>query len=121
MFAKWKSWLWLNEKTGPHQETGGNGLRPVWQHRPYDHILRPDESREAVAYYIWMNPVRKGLCTRPEEWPFSGSLTVDWKRLLTPPENLWVPPWKREMRRGADLKVGATSGQRQEEKRGGAL
>jgi len=68
--------------------------RPLWQDRPYDHILRPDENWEAVAYYIWMNPVRKGLCTRPEDWPFSGSMTVDWKRLLTPPRNPWVPPGK---------------------------
>ena len=66
----------------------------LWQDRPYDHILRPDESWEAVAFYIWMNPVRKGLCERPEDWPFSGSLTVDWKRFLTPPEKLWVPQWK---------------------------
>jgi putative transposase len=70
-------------------------LKRLWQVRPYDHILRPNESWEAIAYYIWMNPVRKGLCARPEDWPFSGSLTVDWKRLLTPPANPWVPPWKR--------------------------
>ena len=75
----------------------------LWQDRPYDHILRPDESWEAVAYYIWMNPVRKGLCTRPEEWPFSGSLTVDWKRLLTPPKNPWVPLWKYKEPGSADL------------------
>jgi putative transposase len=66
----------------------------LWQDRPYDHILRPDESWEAVAFYIWMNPVRKGLCNRPEDWPFSGSLTVDWKRLLTLPQRPWVPDWK---------------------------
>ena len=34
----------------------------LWQDRPYDHILRPEESWEAVAYYIWMNPVR--VCSR---------------------------------------------------------
>jgi putative transposase len=67
----------------------------LWQHKPYDHILRSDERWEAVAYYIWMNPVRKGLCARPEDWPYSGSSTVDWKRMLTPPEQMWVPPWKR--------------------------
>ncbi len=75
--------------------------QPLWQDRPYDHILRPDDSWEAIAYYIWMNPVRKGLCARPEDWPFSGSLTVDWKRMLTPPTNPWVPPWKGG--RSADL------------------
>ena len=66
----------------------------LWQDRPYDHILRQDESWEAVAYYIWMNPVRKGLCARPEDWPYSGSMTIDWKRFLTPPDELWVPSWK---------------------------
>ena len=64
----------------------------LWQDRPYDHILREDERWEPVAYYIWMNPVRKGLCERAEDWPYSGSLTVDWKRFLTPPEKLSVPP-----------------------------
>jgi REP-associated tyrosine transposase len=73
------------------------GLR-LWQHKPYDHILRPDERWEAVAYYIWMNPVRKDLCNRPQDWPFSGSRTVDWRRLLTPPAELWVPPWKNPAR-----------------------
>jgi putative transposase len=67
----------------------------LWQHKPYDHVLRPEERWEAVAYYIWMNPVRKGLCARPENWPYSGSQTMDWKRLLVPPEEFWVPPWKK--------------------------
>ncbi len=67
----------------------------LWQHKPYDHILRSDERWEPVGYYIWMNPVRRGLCERPEEWPFSGSNTMDWRRMLTPPEELWIPPWKR--------------------------
>jgi putative transposase len=66
----------------------------LWQYKPYDHILRAHERWEAVAWYIWMNPVRKGLCARAEDWPFSGSLTVDWKRLLKPPEEIWTPPWK---------------------------
>ena len=33
----------------------------LWQHKPYDHILRSDERWEPVGYYIWMNPVRRGL------------------------------------------------------------
>jgi putative transposase len=70
-----------------------SGLR-LWQHQSYDHVLRQDQSWQAVAYYIWMNPIRKNLCRRPEEWPFSGSDTVDWHRLMTPPEELWKPPWK---------------------------
>ncbi len=67
----------------------------LWQKKYYDHILRPNERWEAVAWYIWMNPVRKELCARPEDWPFSGSFTVDWRTLLAPPEEPWIPPWEK--------------------------
>ena len=72
------------------QRTSGQRL---WQKKYYDHILRGNEQWERVAWYIWMNPVRKGLCGRPEEWSFSGSFTVDWRGLL--PANEWIPPWKK--------------------------
>ena len=65
----------------------------LWQRYFYDHILRPRDSAEAVAWYVWMNPVRKGLCAVPEEYPFSGSFTLDWK-CTKQPEASWVPPWK---------------------------
>ena len=74
-----------------------NGKR-LWQKKFYDHILRSNELWESVARYIWMNPVRKGLCMRPEDWPYSGSFTVDWKRLMALGIKPWVPPWKRELR-----------------------
>jgi REP element-mobilizing transposase RayT len=65
----------------------------LWQRYFFDHVLRPKESPDPIAWYILMNPVRKGLCARPEEYPFSGSLTFDWKG--TPrTEGSWVPPWK---------------------------
>ena len=67
----------------------------LWQDRPYDHILRPDESWQAVAYYIWMNPVRKGICADPREYPYSGSFAVDWKKDFAPIAT-WAPPWKEK-------------------------
>jgi REP-associated tyrosine transposase len=67
----------------------------LWQHKTFDHILRPNDRWEGVAYYIWMNPVRKGLCLNPGDWPFSGSKTIDWKSLLRPSQEAWVPAWKR--------------------------
>jgi putative transposase len=67
----------------------------LWQHKFYDHILRPRDQWESVAWYIWTNPVRKGLCAGPEDWPFSGSQSIDWKQLLRPCVPLWTPPWKR--------------------------
>ena len=49
--------------------------RRLWQFKYYDHILRGPESADRVACYIWLNPVRKGLCSAPAEYPFSGSFT----------------------------------------------
>ena len=42
-----------------------------WQRDFFDHRLRNDENYMEKAYYIRMNPVRKGLCQRPEEWPYA--------------------------------------------------
>lgn len=67
----------------------------LWQKKYYDHILRPGDRWESVAAYIWMNPVRAGLCVQPIDWPFSGSFTVNWKQLMTAPPEMWRPPWKR--------------------------
>jgi putative transposase len=58
----------------------------LWQKKLYDHILRQTDSVERVAGYIWMNPVRKGLCDHPEEYPYSGSFVVEWKRAVAPIE-----------------------------------
>jgi REP element-mobilizing transposase RayT len=47
----------------------------LWQKNFYDHILRPNESAESVAWYIWLNPMRARLATSPTEFPFAGSFT----------------------------------------------
>ena len=63
----------------------------LWQRRYYDHILRPNETIEDVACYIWWNPVRKQLCTNPNEYPLSGSQTLNWmKQSANAPQ--WHPP-----------------------------
>jgi len=73
--------------------SGGSGL-PLWQKKFYDHILRAKDSPEAVSWYIWMNPVRKGLCSRPSQYSYSGSFTENWKKMVQPSEP-WMPAWKR--------------------------
>lgn len=45
----------------------------LWQVGFYDRILRNDEETIVVARYILNNPVRAGLVTRMDEYPFSGS------------------------------------------------
>ncbi len=68
----------------------------LWQMRFYDHILRPKDSPDRVAAYIWMNPVRQGLCGDPKEYAYSGSFVSDWKGAAQPDEP-WAPLWKRKL------------------------
>ena len=67
--------------------------RPLWEKSFHDHVLRRADALEDVACYIWSNPVRKGLCSSPEEFPFSGSETIPWMRRVTQACS-WTPPWK---------------------------
>jgi REP element-mobilizing transposase RayT len=69
--------------------------RQLWQTRFHDHILRRADAVEDVACYIWMNPVRKGLCTAPSLYLLSGSQTIEWmKRCFS--GTAWTPPWKAD-------------------------
>lgn len=45
-----------------------------WQARFFDHKLRSDESLRQKCHYVWLNPVRRGLVRRPEDYPWSGAL-----------------------------------------------
>lgn len=65
----------------------------LWQKKFFDHILGCHESFEAVAFYIWLNPVRKGLSTVVGEYPFAGSFTEFSQRMASMPAS-WIPPWK---------------------------
>ena len=69
--------------------------RILWQFKFYDHILRGEDSADRVAWYIWSNPVRAGLCPTPTDYPFLGSFTQMGARLLmgAAPQQ-WTPPWK---------------------------
>lgn len=67
--------------------------RSLWQKKFYDHILRPNEPPDLVAAYIWMNPVRKGLCEDPRQYPYSGPFTLA-DRARPNPSTSWIPPWK---------------------------
>ena len=67
----------------------------LWQRKFYDHILRRGDSIDSVAWYIWMNPVRQGICATVQEYPFSGSLTIE--KPSTSPALRWTPPWRRNV------------------------
>ena len=42
-----------------------------WQRKFFDHRLRRDESLAEKFEYICRNPVRAGLITQGEEWPYA--------------------------------------------------
>lgn len=71
--------------------------RPLWQSKFYDHILRSSAAIEDVAWYIWMSPVRQGLCSDPRDYPFTGSFTQESIRLAEA-KLAWTPPWKAKDR-----------------------
>jgi putative transposase len=65
----------------------------LWQRGFYEHILRPGENAESVAWYIWLNPVRKGMVSKAQDYPFAGSFT-GMKMPASWDAHDWRPPWK---------------------------
>jgi putative transposase len=45
---------------------------PIWQPEFFDHVLRSADSYSEKWEYVRQNPVRAGLATKPDEWPYSG-------------------------------------------------
>jgi len=51
---------------------------PIWQRRFFDHVLRSDESYAQKWNYVRENPVRAGLVTNADDWPYAGEIiTID--------------------------------------------
>ena len=48
--------------------------KPHWQEGFFDHVLRSAESYAQKWEYVRMNPVRAGLCEKPEQWPYQGEI-----------------------------------------------
>ena len=46
----------------------------VWQPGYFERVLRYDEAMDTLVRYILENPVRAGLVTRAEDYPYSGAL-----------------------------------------------
>jgi putative transposase len=45
-----------------------------WQKRYYDFNVRNHEQFVEKVHYIHSNPVKRGLCERPEDWPWNSFL-----------------------------------------------
>jgi len=48
----------------------------IWQEGFFDHLLRNDESMSQKWDYIRANPVRAGLATNADDWPYQGEIVV---------------------------------------------
>ncbi len=66
--AFWKS---MASRRWPHEAD-----KPLWQRDVWDRQLRQGESYGLKWDYVRRNPVRHGLATAPEDWPFQGERHV---------------------------------------------
>jgi REP element-mobilizing transposase RayT len=48
----------------------------VWQDEFFDHLLRSDENFIEKCEYVRLNPVRRGLAEKVEDYPYTGSIEV---------------------------------------------
>ncbi len=68
----WKSIVNYKQKTGFWLSKNKPKVR--WQKDFFDHVIRTDKNIVVQARYILDNPVRKGLASSWQEYPFKGSI-----------------------------------------------
>lgn len=70
--ARWVgSWKSLSAR---RLKTEFNLAPPLWQRDYFDRFLRSADDYSEKWDYVALNPVRKGLCAVPEDWPWRGRL-----------------------------------------------
>ncbi len=55
---------------------GETVAKPLWQPGFFDHLLRSDESYAEKWEYVRQNPVRHGLVTSSDDWPYQGEIVL---------------------------------------------
>ena len=99
--------LWLGLRPESDQRVAvrfiRKSLRPNllpcrFQKESYDHVLRGGESgrdgiRE-IAFYILANPVRAGIVTDPDEYPWRGCVLQGYPRLNVDDARCWPVLWR---------------------------
>lgn len=71
----WKTVTSYKQKTGFWLSKNAPDIR--WQKDFYDHIIRKKEDLASQVRYILNNPVRKGLVSSWEDYPFKSSIGCD--------------------------------------------
>jgi REP element-mobilizing transposase RayT len=99
--------VWMGLRRDTDQFNGMAFLRthlePVlktarFQHQAQDNVLRQEERRRdafaRVCFYIAANPVRAGLMTTTEVWPYTGCVVPGYPKLNPVAEDFWPAFWK---------------------------
>ncbi len=61
-------------KSSTKQRLNAAGIEgDIWQREFFDRLLRSNESLTDKWRYVEMNPVRAGLCSVPEDYPYLGT------------------------------------------------
>ena len=65
--------FWRNESTRrwPFADE-----KPIWQQDFFDRQLRNGESYRQKWLYLWENPAKQKIVTKPEDWPFQGEMYI---------------------------------------------
>jgi putative transposase len=70
--------LWvgtLKQALGKHIDRR-NSRNPFWQRGFFDHVMRSEEGYAEKWDYVRNNPVRAGLVTVADDWPFAGEIVA---------------------------------------------
>jgi REP element-mobilizing transposase RayT len=74
-FSKWFK-RWFDEQyCRPSVPDGTRILTWTWQEGCFDRLLRSDESLSDKWEYLRQNPVRAGLVSDPDDWPYQFACT----------------------------------------------
>jgi putative transposase len=70
-FAKWFK-RWFNAELSDYRPSVPDGENMIWrwQEGCFDRLLRSDESVQDKWHYIRQNPVRAGLVSDADDWPY---------------------------------------------------
>ncbi|MDX1970221.1 MAG: hypothetical protein SFV23_23815 [Planctomycetaceae bacterium] len=76
-----ESWIkfWKSLATRSFRTHGLIAEPDLWQAGHWDTRLRNDESYEGKWAYVRNNPVRAGLVTKSDDWPYQGEVVrLEW-------------------------------------------
>lgn len=76
----WNTVVSYKQKTGFWMSVNKVGVS--WQKDFYDHVIRRHENLATQVRYILDNPVRKGLVSSWQEYPFKGSIGCNMEDIL---------------------------------------